>query len=146
MRGACSHAPRLTHNVSRQLSLLDLLLVLDRTRFSSLPLRQRRRLWRRPFSRRRRHTAGIGFIDAFLEPFDGLAQPLAQLGNLAGSKNDEHDDQNEEQFHPSKRAEHVEYPLFVPVHPPRPEAKRPSLFTSKGGSTSPNGAEAIEIR
>src|ERR1044072_7205989 len=137
MRGACSPASRLTHNVSRQLSLFDLLLVLDRPRLSSLPLRQRRRLWRGRFSRRRRHIDCIGFFDAFLEPFDGLAQPLAPVGYLARSQNDEQADQNEEQFHPSKRAEHVEYPLFLPVHPPRPQAKRPSLFTSKGGSNSP---------
>src|SRR5215510_5761047 len=95
-----------------ELSLLDLLTLLHRLigRLSPLSLRQLR--WLCCFCRRRRHINGIGLIDALLEPLDCFTQSLAQLGNLACAKNDQYDDQDQQQFHPSKRAEHGAKPLF----------------------------------
>ncbi len=52
--------------------------------------------------RGRRHVDGIRFVDALLKAFDRLAKPFPKLWDLAGSENDQHDDQNQKQFHPSK--------------------------------------------
>jgi hypothetical protein len=51
---------------------------------------------------RGRDIDGISLMNRLLKPFDGFPETFTQLGEFTCAENDQDNDQDQHQFHPSK--------------------------------------------